>query len=376
MKKQRVILGITSAISFKLIEGWPEFLSDNEWEVHLVSSPGDALNDLPKSVTVHSLPMAREPSFGADIVSFVAWFRLLRKLRPDMVMLGTPKASLLGMTASALLRVPSRIYLLRGLRGETATGWKRKLLFSLEKLTSHCAHSVLAVSQSLATKYITDGLSPASKVTVVGLGSSNGVDLKRFSPDKRERIGSEESPPVIGFVGRLTPDKGLSVLMEAEAILLEKGISHRIMIVGGQDGPRGVENSWPAGANVVETGLVTDTAPFYKGMSMLVLPTFREGFPNVVLEASASGVPVVTTNATGAVDSVIDGVTGIVIPSGDAEALAESIEVLLGDATLRYTLGVAGRTFVEQNYDREKVWSLTESYMRDQIAHTNRGSKS
>ena len=366
VKKPKVVIGVTSAVSLTLLEGWPEYLRDKGWDVHVVSSPAPSLTSLGKHVSVHPLPMQRDPSPLKDLVALVSWLRLLVRIRPDMVMLGTPKASLLGMLAAAIARVPSRLYLLRGLRGETTTGMRRKALFLLEKLTVSCAHSVIAVSRSLATAFVAGGLAPADKVVVLGRGSSNGVDLDRFVV-RPENSQPRADAPVVGFVGRLTMDKGLAVLIEAERLLLQSETEHSLLIVGGQDGLGMDKQAWPAGARVTETGHVVDTAPFYAQMTLLVLPTYREGFPNVVLEASAAGIPVVTTNATGAVDSVIDHETGIITPVADARALADAIRLLLRDGELRESYGRAGRRLVEKHYDRQCVWALTEGYMTSML---------
>lgn len=366
MKKPKVVIGVTSAVSLTLLEGWPEYLRDKGWDVHVVSSPAPSLTSLAKHVSVHPIPMQRDPSPLRDLVALVSWLRLLVRIRPDMVMLGTPKASLLGMLAAAIARVPSRLYLLRGLRGETTTGMRRKALFLLEKLTVSCAHSVIAVSRSLATAFVAGGLAQADKVVVLGRGSSNGVDLDRFVV-RPENSQPRADAPVVGFVGRLTMDKGLAVLIEAERLLLQSETEHSLLIVGGQDGLGMDKQAWPAGARVTETGHVVDTAPFYAQMTLLVLPTYREGFPNVVLEASAAGIPVVTTNATGAVDSVIDHETGIITPVADAQALADAIRLLLRDGELRESYGRAGRRLVEKHYDRQSVWALTEGYMTSML---------
>lgn len=366
MKKPKVVIGVTSAVSLTLLEGWPEYLRDKGWDVHVVSSPAPSLTSLGKHVSVHPIPMQRDPSPLRDLVALVSWLRLLVRIRPDMVMLGTPKASLLGMLAAAIARVPSRLYLLRGLRGETTTGMRRKALFLLEKLTVSCAHSIIAVSRSLATAFVAGGLAQADKVVVLGRGSSNGVDLDRFVV-RPENSQPRADAPVVGFVGRLTMDKGLAVLIEAERLLLQSETEHSLLIVGGQDGLGMDKQAWPAGARVTETGHVVDTAPFYAQMTLLVLPTYREGFPNVVLEASAAGIPVVTTNATGAVDSVIDHETGIITPVADAQALADAIRLLLRDGELRESYGRAGRRLVEKHYDRQSVWALTEGYMTSML---------
>ncbi len=363
----RILIGVTADVSVGLLSGLPQTLAADGWDVHVVSSPGerlDALGEVP-GVTVHPLPMAREIDLRRDVRGLREWMRVIRRIRPDVVFVGTPKAALLGITAARLLGVRTRVYHLRGLRLETATGTLRRILSAMERLTIRLSTRTLAVSPSLRERVLALGLAPASRVVVLGRGSSNGVDVGRFSPDTPpvDIDGLDPQVPVIGFVGRLNHDKGLEVLADACRLLDEEGVTHQLLVVGGVDGAELTAFARLRRAPIV-LGAVADTAGYYPLMRALCLPTLREGFPNVVLEASATGVAVVTTDATGAVDSVIPERTGLVVPAGDAAELAVALRRVLEDPDLAARLGAAGRDFVVEDFRRESVQSAVGAFLR------------
>jgi glycosyltransferase involved in cell wall biosynthesis len=371
----RVLIGVTSDLSLTLMRGLPRYLHEKGWDVHIVCAPGPRLEDLrtEDGITVHALAMAREPRPFADLRALMAWMRLLRRVRPDVVSVGTPKAGLLGGIAARMSRVPFRVYHLRGLRLETTSGMRRRILTALERISMRCAHVVVSVSPSLRRRAIEFGLTRDEHVRVLGQGSSNGVDVSRTVPTaaaraaRRRKLGLDARVPVVGFVGRLTTDKGLDTLAEARAILAERGVDHQLLIVGGMDDnadPAIPEALRAAGRPPVETGFVPDAAPYYAAIDILCLPTLREGFPNVVLEAASAGIPAVTTNATGAVDSVVDGTTGLIAAAGDARSLAERLQQLLeAGPEVRRAYGAAARERVEREFSREHVWGLFDELL-------------
>lgn len=366
-RHRRILIGVTSDQSIRLVTGFPQYLRDRGWDVHVVSSPGPLLERLgaEPGITTHALAMAREPSLRSDLGAVIRWVRLLRAVRPGVTSLGTPKAALVGGLAAAAVRVPFRVYHLRGLRLESFEGRRRALFAAVERLTAATAHRVLAVSPSLLERVAGLGLIRRSKMVVLGDGSSNGVDLVDGPPDARavrslaQSLGLAEGVPVIGFVGRLTEDKGLGVLRDALALLERRGIAHQLLVVGGVDHTAGAGGAEVPGSTV--TGQVDDPERYYPLMDLLCLPTLREGFPNVVLEAAAAGVPAVTTDATGAVDSVVPGQTGLIAAVGSAEALADRLGELLADPAARRRMGSAARERVETSFTRERVWSLSEA---------------
>lgn len=367
---RRIVLGVSADVSLVLMDGLPAFLAGKGFEVHVVSSPGersDRLRNEASEVHVHAIPMPRRPAPGRDLVSLVAWIRLLRSVQPDTVMVGTPKAALLGIVAAWMTRVPDRIYLLRGLRLETTRGAQRAILTALERLVFTLSTRSLAVSASLAAEALRLHLVEKDHIGVLGRGSSNGVDLSRFetqvNADERARLRAAlglADVPTIGFVGRLTRDKGLSALAVAQAELDADGLAHQVLVVGPVDDLRTAQDDV---VSAIYTGSVADTSLYYHLMDVLCLPTMREGFPNVVLEAAASGIPTVTTTATGAIDSVVDGETGLIVQSGDSSALAGALRRILSDDELRTRLGRQARAWVESDFDRHDVWALIEDYL-------------
>lgn len=371
------MLGVTVDMSLKLMHGFPQRLAARGWDVHVVCAPGIALEELSRhqGITTHAIPMKREPAILSDLRSLWQWFWLMKQVGPDIVSVGTPKAALLGGMAALLARVPARVYTLRGLRLETTFGHKRRVLAVIERIAIASSKRVIAVSSSLRDRAIELKLVDPNKIVTLGHGSSNGVEVARFEDArfdprdieqmKRELKISIGGPPVIGFVGRLTADKGLSVLAEARFLLVERGIDHQLLVVGNVDDESGMgeaDGLRQAGRSPIFVGAVDDTAPYFQMMDLLCLPTLREGFPNVVLEASASGIPTVTTTATGAIDSVLDGETGIVAEVGSAKELAVALERLLLSEELRRRLGKAARQRVSKDFDRRDVWDRTEAY--------------
>jgi glycosyltransferase involved in cell wall biosynthesis len=308
----------------------------------------------------------------ADLVSLVRLWWLLYRLKPDMTEFSTPKAGLLGSIAAMICGVPTRVYFLRGLKLETCTGLKRSILLVAERVASVCSHVVLCNSHSLRKQALALGVAPENKLRLLGNGSSNGVDVEHFQPgpDKlRHRLGLPQDANVVGFVGRFTRDKGLPELVEAfDAILAAKPGTH-LLLVGwfdaaedalGEDLHLRIKRH----PRIHSTGYVADTAPYYHAMDVMVLPTWREGFPNVVLEAAASGIPVVTTIATGSRDAVVPEVTGLLIPPGHPMAIRESVLQLLHNPERRWRMGKAARAWVLEHYVNGQVLGATAHYYR------------
>jgi glycosyltransferase involved in cell wall biosynthesis len=262
--------------------------------------------------------------------------------------------------------------MLRGLKLETATGLKRRVLLAAERMAGASAQVVICNSNSLRTEAIALGVAPASKMVVLGNGSSNGVDLERFSPgasDVRGRFGVPPDALVVGFVGRLTRDKGVPELVAAFDTIVEAEPRAHLLLVGwfdasddllGEDVRRRIESH----SQIHLTGFVDveATAAFYRAMDVMVLPTWREGFPTVVLEAASTEVPVITTICTGSRDSVVPEVTGLLIPPGYPEAISEAVVKLLRDPERRVRMGRAARMWVREHFIEERVLQLTATY--------------
>ncbi|WP_196806014.1 glycosyltransferase family 4 protein [Terracoccus sp. 273MFTsu3.1] len=340
-------------------------LQNDGFDVCVVSSPGQGLANMRRDLGVRTreLSMTRDISPVADLRGLVSWLLLCLRERPELVVAATPKASLLSLIAARVTRVPRRLYSAVGLRLEGAHGGRRRLLVAIERVTTAASTEVVANSRSLAKRYEELRLVPVAKLRQTVPGSSHGVDCTHFSPrradaDLAQRLGLDLSVPVVGFVGRLTHDKGIETLVAAAKLLAHLGRGIQLLIVGPQDEPDSsdyLKMLKDSGLQVSSVGSVDDVRPYFSLMSVHVLPTLREGFPNVVLEASAMGIPTVTTDATGSVDSVLPGVTGLLVPARDPQALAHAMSRLISEPQTAASYGCAARAWVTRDFTPEAV---------------------
>jgi glycosyltransferase involved in cell wall biosynthesis len=374
VERPRLVIGVTSDPTCLVLRGRLSVLRLAGFEVTLVAAPGQSLIRIAteEGVTPNPLPMRRGISPFADLIALLQICLVLWRLRPAITDFSTPKAGLLGNVAAWLLRVPHRVYTLRGLKLEGTRGVKRWLLLCSERLAAWCADVVLCNSTSLRSLARALRIAPESKLRLLGDGSSNGVDAERFSPGLshvRAELGIGADDRVLGFVGRLTKDKGIPELLEAFDEITRAEPRCWLLLVGWFDEAedalgRGLRQRIASHPRIVCTGFVLDTVPYYRAMDIFVLPTHREGFPNVALEASACGLAVITTESTGARDAVLPEVTGLLIPPGNPQAISDAALALLRHPERRRQLGAAGRQWVLERYTRERVLRLAAEFYR------------
>jgi glycosyltransferase involved in cell wall biosynthesis len=374
IQSPHILIGVTSSQTCIVLPGRLSALRAAGFQVSVLSAPGERLDRMAEidGVATLPLPMHRGISPVADSIALMRMIRLVRRVKPDIVEFSTPKAGLLGSVAAFICRVPARIYFLRGLKLETAHGLKRALLTWAERLSASCAHVVLCNSRSLREQALTHRVAPRSKMILLGEGSSNGVDVTRFAPGPsqvRSQFGIPGDAPVIGFAGRLTMDKGLPELLEAFTGILRRIPNAYLLLVGWFDAAEdavecGLRARVESHPRIVLTGYVSDTAPFYRAMDFLILPSWREGFPNVVLEAAASGLPVIATLSTGCCDAVIPEVTGLLVPPGCPEAICEAAVSMIRDPEGRGRMGHAARSWVVENYSDRRILGLTVEFYK------------
>jgi glycosyltransferase involved in cell wall biosynthesis len=354
-----------------LLQGQLRDMQRRGFEVTLISSPGPDLGIVAASegIDTVAVPMEREIAPLRDLVALYRMTRAFRRLKPDIVNAGNPKAGLLGMLAARLASVPVRVYTLHGLRLETTSGVKYGVLSFTEWLSARSAQRVLCVSESVRSEFERRRLGPREKLTVTAGGSANGVDLERFRPRSRDperhralrrELGIPEAAPVIGFVGRFTRDKGISELFAAFEAILASHPDAYLLLVGDFEPGDPVTASdaarMRAHPRVVLPGFIPDPAPYYQVMDVLALPSRREGFGTVVLEAAASAIPAVAFRVTGIVDAIADGITGTLVDEGDVAQLTAALERYLADDTLRHGHGAAAAARASTHFRQSVIW--------------------
>jgi glycosyltransferase involved in cell wall biosynthesis len=380
MNNIRLIHITTVSQTLGFLRGQVSDMKRRGFEVHAVSSPGVELGAFAtrEGVPVHAVRMTRRITPLRDLVALVRLFFLMVRLRPSMVHANTPKGGLLGTLAAWLARVPARVYHIRGLPLMTTSGLKRRILSWSEWISCRLAHRVLCVSHSVCEVAVAEGLCPPGKIRVLGAGSSNGVDAGgRFNPARagekerlrlRAELGIPSEALVVGFVGRLAAAKGITELAAAWGLLRDRFPALHLLLVGPSEPhdplPERCAAFLRAEERVHRAGPREDIPACLAAMDLFALPSHREGFSGANLEAAAMALPVVTTDVPGCTDSIVDGVTGVLVPPRDPAALAEAIGRYLDDAELSLRHGRAGRERVLREFRPEAIWEATfQEYM-------------
>ncbi len=355
----------------------------SNWEKHFdicaISSDKEQLKEVGKreGVRTYHIPMRRHISLFWDIWCLLKFIILFIHERPYIVHGNTPKASLLSMVAAWITRRPIRIYMCHGLRYQTASGYGRKLLMTMEKISCSCATEVICVSHGVKKILEEDKLCPANKSIVLGHGTAGGIDLNYFNidlikdkPSIREKYNIPKDAFIFLFVGRVVKDKGINELMEAFDKLYKEEQNIYLIIVGEQESKLDpindfslyVLNNHP---NVINTGNQKDVRPFYRDADALVLPTYREGIGMVLIEAGAMGLPSITTDIPGCNEVIIPGVNGDLIPAKNSEMLYEKMKEWVSEPTILKTYSKECIKMMKERYDKCIVCKNTlNEYLR------------
>ncbi len=346
------------------------------YEVVAVSSPGDRLDTLAarEGVRTVAVPMERHISPLKDLKSLWRLVRVFRRERPAMVHSMTPKAGLLSMMAAWICRVPVRLHTFTGLVFPTATGLTQKILVFTDRLTCACATHIVPEGEGVRND-LTSYRITAKTLKVLGHGNVRGIDLERFDPslpevrDAAAKIRKEGVFTFI-FIGRLVRDKGINELVSAFTELNREIPDTRLILVGEQESeldplsPETME-SISGCASIEAVGRQNDVRPWLAASDALAFPSYREGFPNVVIEAGAMGLPSVVTDINGSREIVSHGVNGVIIPTRDRDALLTAMRNMIGQREDTAKMAAAARPMVAGRFEQSFVRKCLKDYYRE-----------
>lgn len=375
-KQKKLVIGITAEGSVNLLQGQLAHFKSLGYTTYLLGPYSKRSADFCEKEGCEHLiiKIERDISPVKDLKSLYQIIKIFKNIKPDIINLGTPKVSLLGMIAGALVGVPKRIYTCRGFRFEHETGFKRRLLISMEKITSKLAHHVICISKSVETLGLKHHIFSTQKTIIINKGSSNGINLALFDPEQQKYQGFKstiiekyqlENKFVFGFLGRIVDRKGIKELIEAFSQIYIKNENVRLLLVGPfewtQISDKNLEEIIQRHPGIIYHGKVPqDEVPgVMLVMDVFVLPAWWEGFGNVLVQAAAMGIPVISSTSTGCKDAVNDGYNGILVPPKDIESLEQAMEKLLLDKNLLRQLGGNGITW-SKHFERTIIWNGME----------------
>jgi glycosyltransferase involved in cell wall biosynthesis len=354
-----------------LLRGQMRYMKENGFTVLMVSADGkERENVMEHEQCPHIIvPMTRQITPVADLRCLWALYKLFRREKPDIVHSHTPKAGLLAMLAAKMAGVKIRIHTIAGLRFMTAQGMTRKILVAMEKLTGSAATHVWPNSASLLQYVRTHRLVSERKLRVIGKGASNGIDLGRFSmealtPEKIERVKKQLAyDPQLTYllaVGRIVKDKGICELVEVFEKLYKENESLRLVLVGDYEQhldplPEETIGQLKSHPGIIMAGWQDEVEYYMHLADVLVHPSYREGFPNVLLQAGALGCPIACSRIEGNIDIVDDGINGIIFAPRDAADMYEKLQAFLGDETQRRAMAEALQEKIRSSFDRRYV---------------------
>lgn len=376
MNKKKMCVVTTIPLSLIFFKGQLRFLS-RVFEVTAVSSESEKLAEIGRQegVAVHCIPMKRPISLWNDLkglVLFICWFR---RVRPDIVHGNTPKGAFLSMLAARLVGVPVRIYMCHGLRYQGTHGLLKRLLMFMERMTCRCATQVLCVSFGVCDQLAKDGVCKKGKSKVVLNGSANGIDLSYYVREDegrevwRKRLGIGNTDFVFSFVGRVVRDKGVNELVTAFNRLSREIRGIHLVIVG--PGESALDPVSEVSKDIIQkndcihtVGMQSDIRPYVMLSDAFVLPSYREGFGQVLMEAGALGVPCITTDITGCNEIIQEGINGKIIPPRDEQALYEAMKWFYEhrDDEVK-KMAKNARPMIAERYEQHIVWeALLKEY--------------
>lgn len=357
-----------------LIAGQMKYMHEHGFDVYMISSPQENIELLEKKEKSKfiAVSMTRTISPAKDLVSLFKLVKAVKKIKPHIVHTHTPKAGFLGMVAAWICRVPVRLHTVAGLPLMEEYGFQRKILETVEKITYAFATKIYANSKNLSEFIISHQFCSTEKIEVLGNGSSNGIDTEFFkltpvinlSAQKlKEQLAISDKNFVYLFVGRLVRDKGIEELVNAFSLLRKKYEHIKLLLVGPFEDEldpltEKTKQIIKSDENILQVGFQHEIRPYVALSHALVFPSYREGFPNVPMQAGAMGLPSIVTDINGCNEIIEHEKNGLIIPVKNEDALYDAMERLITDETLYLRLKANARKMIVERYEQKHFWSL------------------
>ena len=371
---QKLIRVTTVPLSLeKLLENQARFFSKH-FDITLVSSDKNKLQEIANNQGVDYFPLGltRKITPLQDLLCLIRFTFFLRKVKPHIVHTHTPKAGIIGMIAAYIARVPVRMHTVAGLPLMESTGFKRSVLNLVERITYFCATHVYPNSKGLQDFIIQHEFCDQQKLKILGAGSSNGIDTSYFDPKQittnqkhalKIELNIEPTDFIFSFVGRLVGDKGINELIQAFVSVSKKQTAAKLILVGHTEAdldpllPETL-HSIEFNENIIEVGFQKDIRPYLAITDAFTFPSYREGFPNVVLQANAMGIPCIVSNINGSNEIIKEGNNGIIVPLKDAETLHQKMMLLLENPNQLKWSETNIRKAITSTFERKVFWNL------------------
>lgn len=371
---KKIIRTVTVPQSIGFFEEVMVRLNEDGYKIVVVSSPGKEMDVFrerhPQELTIE-VPMERHISLLKDLKALWLMIKVMHNEKPYMVHSMTPKAGLVSMISAMLTGVPVRIHTFTGLVWPTTTGLKRIILMATDWLTCVCATHIIPEGQGVLNDLKNHGICH-KPMKVLGYGNVKGVDMERFNPARFTNVKKNESIFRFIFVGRIVGDKGVNELVEAFVRLNKEYPKTQLTLVGNYED--NLDPLKPEAQKLIVTNPCIDACgPKYSDDLLVeyiksdcfVMPSYREGFPNTVMEAGAMGLPAIVTDINGSREIIIHGENGLIVPSKDADALYAAMKQMLVDTSARENMAAKARPLIESRFEKSFVQECLIKFYED-----------